>query len=171
MPGVVAPLPLVEHHPCRIEDAVVGPFWISPWSACCAPAATPSFETAARRSTTPSLLARRRGTFANTGPRRAYVPSDTRSDRERAATTATPRGVAGGRPRARVRYGRTPRSRSPGRGMGARSAPAAWWLRRGTFLNTGARQRERNEQRSHRADGATVSRCARPVGVSKRQQD
>jgi hypothetical protein len=33
------------------------------------------------------------------------------------------------------------------------------------------RQRERNEQRSHRADGATVSRCARPVGVSKRQQD
>ena len=23
MPGVVAPLPLVEHHPCRIEDAVV----------------------------------------------------------------------------------------------------------------------------------------------------
>ena len=42
---------------------------------------------------------------------------------------------------------------------------------RGTFLNTGARQRERNEQRSHRADGATVSRCARPVGVSKRQQD
>ena len=34
-----------------------------------------------------------------------------------------------------------------------------------------ARQRERNEQRSHRADGATVTRCARPVGVSKRQQD
>ena len=25
MPGVVAPLPLVEHHPCRIEDAVVAP--------------------------------------------------------------------------------------------------------------------------------------------------
>jgi hypothetical protein len=33
------------------------------------------------------------------------------------------------------------------------------------------RQRERNEQRSHRADGPTVSRCARPVGVSKRQQN
>jgi len=31
-----------------------------------------------------------------------------------------------------------------------------------TFPNTGPRQRERNEQRSHRADGATVSRCARP---------
>jgi len=25
MPGVVAPLPLVEHHPCRIVDAVVAP--------------------------------------------------------------------------------------------------------------------------------------------------
>src|SRR5829696_5784687 len=37
---------------------------------------------------------------------------------------------------------------------------------RGTFPHAGPRQRERNEQRSHRADGATVSRCARPV-VSK----
>ena len=51
------------------------PFWISPWSACCVPTATPSFETAARRSTTPSLLARRRGTFANTGPGCAARPS------------------------------------------------------------------------------------------------
>src|SRR5687768_9343232 len=43
-------------------------------------------------------------------------------------------------------------------------------VRQASFANTGARQRERNEQRSHRADGATVSRCARPVGVSKRQR-
>src|SRR6266487_6585314 len=41
---------------------------------------------------------------------------------------------------------------------------------RGTFLRTGAPRRERNEQRSHRADGSTVSRCARPVGLSKRQR-
>jgi len=42
---------------------------------------------------------------------------------------------------------------------------------RGTFPNAGPRQRERNEQRRHRADRVTVSRCARPVGVSKRHQD
>jgi hypothetical protein len=44
-------------------------------------------------------------------------------------------------------------------------------LGRGTFMNTRSRQRERNEQRSHPADGTTVGRCARRVSVSLRQQD
>src|SRR5207244_7042277 len=74
MPGVVVPLPLVEHHPCRIEDAVVAPSG-SPRGARAVLPRNPSFETAARRSTTPSLLARRRGTFANTGAGCAARPS------------------------------------------------------------------------------------------------
>jgi hypothetical protein len=43
--------------------------------------------------------------------------------------------------------------------------------RSGLWRHTGARQREWNEQRSHRADTATVSRCGLPVSVSKRQQN
>jgi hypothetical protein len=60
-------------------------------------------------------------------------------------------------------------------GLQAQSSRSGRWSRSGRSTlrleDARARQRDRNEQRSHRADGATVSRCARPVGVSKRQQN